>query len=203
MIKTAAETGYERRYREMQATVARMTDKLGLPVDAGIVETVVLLNLFGIPTSASCEGHLEHGTGAPWVDIEATGVFAQMEVATRLFQQATLRKQELGRVTEEVLQLFEWAHSARLELKRAHVRVRQRLFALLIDFYAQRSSPFDQHLIVQSRPDGKSRLESQGADMQEVLEPSEREQKLRAYQREMQSFTAFLRTRYFAGHGNE
>lgn len=203
MIKTAAETGYERRYREMQATVARMTDKLGQPVDAGIVETVVLLNLFGIPTSASCEGHLEHGTGAPWVDIEATSILAQMEAATRLFQQATQRKQELGHVTEEVLQLFEQAHAARLELKRAHIQVRQRLFALLIDFYAQWSSPFDQQLIVQSRPDGKSRLESQGADMQEVLELSEREQRLRAYQREMQSFTAFLRTRYFAGYSEE
>lgn len=55
MIKTATEISCERRYQEMQAAVARMVDKLGQKVDAGIAETVVFLNLLNIPTSASCE----------------------------------------------------------------------------------------------------------------------------------------------------
>ncbi len=44
---------------------------------------------------------------------------------------------------------------------------------------------------------GKSRLESQGADMQEVLPLEERRQKLQDYQQEMQDFTAFLKQAYF------
>lgn len=69
---------------------------------------------------------------------------------------------------------------------------------MLAAFYEQRRVPFERQLIVQSRSDGKSRLESQGADMQEVLEPSARQQKLADYQQEMQDFTTFLKQRYWA-----
>jgi hypothetical protein len=79
-----------------------------------------------------------------------------------------------------------------------HITIRLRLLGLLAAFYEQRRVPFERQLIVQSRSDGKSRLESQGADMQEVLEPSARQQKLADYQQEMQDFTTFLKQRYWA-----
>jgi len=186
----------EQRYRDMQAFVSQMTDKLGEHVDAGIAETVVLLNLLGIPTSGSCEGHMTHGTGAPWIDIEDTGIGAQTEEATRLFSLAKECKLQQGHMTEEVLHLFEQAHQARLTIKKKHIAIRLRLLSLLATFYEQRRIPFERQLIIQSRSDGKSRLESQGADMQEVLEPSARQQKLADYQQEMQDFTAFLKQRY-------
>jgi len=188
----------EQRYRDMQAFVSQMTDKLGERVDARIAETVVLLNLLGIPTSGSCEGHMTHGTGAPWIDIEDTGIGAQTEEATRLFSLAKECKQQQGHMTEEVLHLFEQAHQARLTIKKKHITIRLRLLSLLATFYEQRRIPFERQLIIQSRSDGKSRLESQGADMQEVLEPSARQQKLADYQQEMQDFTAFLKQRYRA-----
>ncbi len=188
----------DQRYRDMQALVSQMTDKLGQCVDAGIAETVVLLNLLGIPTSQSCEGHMTHGIGAPWVDIEDTSTSEQTEEATRLFNLATQRKQQQGHMTEEVLHLFEQAHQARLAIKKKHITIRLRLLGLLAAFYEQRRVPLERQLIIQSRSDGKSRLESQGADMQEVLLPTERQQKLLTYQQEMQDFTAFLKQQYFA-----
>ncbi len=51
--------------------VGNVRDKLGLPVDAGIRDTVVVLNLLGLPTTQSCGGHVNatgHGLPAPWVD---------------------------------------------------------------------------------------------------------------------------------------
>lgn len=199
LLKTAREHEYkEQHYQEMQTIVSKLTDKLGQGMDAGIAETVVFLNLLGITTSQSCEGHLEHGTGAPWVDIEDESVNGQCEEATKLFKLATQRKQQLGSINEEILQLFEQAHQARLAVKRKHINLRQRLLSLLAAFYGQRQVAFDIHLVIQARVDGKSRLESQGADMQDVLPLEQRQQKLQVYQQEMQAFTAFLKHLYFA-----
>ena len=48
-------------------------DRLGMAIDAGIRETVAVLNLLGLPTTQSCEGHVNdhgHGLPAPWVDFD-------------------------------------------------------------------------------------------------------------------------------------
>ena len=49
--------------------VDSMRDALGKPVDAGIKSLVTALNVSGFPTTASCEGHLDWGVPAPWVDV--------------------------------------------------------------------------------------------------------------------------------------
>jgi hypothetical protein len=55
----------------MAEQVARWVDGLDMRVDRGILDTVVAINLKGIPTTSSCEGHLDHAYPAPWVDIGA------------------------------------------------------------------------------------------------------------------------------------
>jgi len=57
----------EQRYQEMCEQVSTFTDKLGAPIDPGIFETVVMLNLLGLHTFQSCEGHLDHGCPYSWV----------------------------------------------------------------------------------------------------------------------------------------
>jgi hypothetical protein len=59
----------ERRYQQVHERVSTFTDKLGMPIDPGIFETVVALNLLGLHTFQSCEGHLDHGCPYPWVTI--------------------------------------------------------------------------------------------------------------------------------------
>lgn len=59
------------RWRRMMDAVGRVTDRLGKPVDPGIREAVAALNLVGLATVQSCEGHVNdggHGLPAPWVD---------------------------------------------------------------------------------------------------------------------------------------
>lgn len=51
------------------AEVARFADALGSPIDAGIFDTVVVLNLLRMTTYQSCEGHLDHGCPYPWVTL--------------------------------------------------------------------------------------------------------------------------------------
>ena|SRR5579885_1692239 len=57
-------------WEDAVAFVRRITDGQGCPIDEGIVETVVALNLLGLRTCQSCEGHLDDGWPYPWVDFE-------------------------------------------------------------------------------------------------------------------------------------
>src|SRR5437763_8152511 len=56
-------------WSEAEASVSTFTDRLRTPIDAGIVETVVVLNLLGLQTFQSCEGHLTDGSAYPWVTL--------------------------------------------------------------------------------------------------------------------------------------
>jgi hypothetical protein len=49
-----------------------VVDKLGKKIDGGIFETVVTLNLLGILTTQSCEGHINWGLPYPWISVDKT-----------------------------------------------------------------------------------------------------------------------------------
>src|SRR5437879_4971634 len=59
------------RWQKAEAVARRTTDAVGLEIDRGILDTVVSLNVMGVNTTASCEGHMDHGTHAPYVDTSA------------------------------------------------------------------------------------------------------------------------------------
>lgn len=58
-------------WQDMAKQFSRVTDRLGKRIDKGIFETVVALNVLGIQTVGSCEGHIDWGMPHPWVDIAA------------------------------------------------------------------------------------------------------------------------------------
>lgn len=64
-------------------------------------------------------------------------------------------------------------------------------------FYKQRCVPYDMRLVIQDLGDGTSRLENQGANLQEIATAEIKQQKLREYQAEMQAFTTFLKEQFF------
>jgi hypothetical protein len=100
------------------------------------------------------------------------------------------------------MRLFEQAHQAKQDVKRIHLAVRYKLLVYLAAFYAHRQVPYDVRLVIQARDTtGRSRLESQGADFQEIASPDVKAQKLQEYQEEMRAFTAFLEERYFSEVG--
>ena len=58
-------------WQETEQRFQSVTDRLGNSIDEGIFETVVGLNILGITTTLSCEGHLDWGVPYPWVNFEA------------------------------------------------------------------------------------------------------------------------------------
>jgi len=179
-------------WQEIVEQYTHVTDRLERGIDPGIFEMVVALNVLGIHTAASCEGHLDHGIAAPWIDIENPEADPFTKIAYRRFDTA-----EEGSSEARQESIKETEH-ARLAAKRLHLRERQKLVPYLDRFYNQRSTSYEQRLILnQSEWGGTLRLESQGADCQDVLVEEERRQNLAAYQQEMQQFMLFLKDEYF------
>jgi hypothetical protein len=57
------------RYNNIDEKSKTITDVLGMTIDKGVRELVVLLNYRNIGTTASCWGHKNRGLPYPWVDI--------------------------------------------------------------------------------------------------------------------------------------
>lgn len=186
-------------WEHVNATFLHVTDQLGKGIDEGILETVIALNVLGIETTASCEGHPERGTGAPWIDIEARSGSEQSRQVARLFTQAHEAYEQQTLPSARIEALFATAHQEKERVKRLHLAQRQKLMEYLAAFYEQRHVSFERLLVIHPRDTtGRARLESQGADFQNVAPLDTRKQKLHVYQEEMQAFTAFLKQRFFS-----
>ena len=63
------------KWLEMEYFVNHVTDGLGMPIDEGIKELVLVLNLLDIETRQSCEGHgKERARTFPWVALVCPGL---------------------------------------------------------------------------------------------------------------------------------
>jgi hypothetical protein len=62
--------------------VACTVDSQGRPIDLGIMGTVLYLNVHGIRTISSCEGHLDRGLAYPWVRVPTEDHGKLVEVLT-------------------------------------------------------------------------------------------------------------------------
>lgn len=60
-----------RRWEEKEREVEEWADATGKGIDEEIKKSVVAFSMMEFPTSASCEGHLDSGIPAPWVEISA------------------------------------------------------------------------------------------------------------------------------------
>lgn len=178
---------------EMHKRMSKMGDKLGKGIDAGIIDTVVVLNLLEMPTTMSCEGHLEWGTAGPWVHVGNHDGDKEMKEYFQLMQEAR-NAHEQGQPSKH---LFEQAHAKRRAARQTQLIFRQKLVNYLDMFYKQRFVPYDMRLVIQDLADGTSRLEIQGVSLQEIATVEIKQQKLLAYQAEMQAFTAFLKEQFF------
>jgi metal-dependent amidase/aminoacylase/carboxypeptidase family protein len=182
----------EQRWQEIAARVDKITDRLGNPVDEGIKETVIVLNLLGFPTIMSCEGHLDHEYG-PWVNMQPKGVAALEEQWRQANRAAQAAREQGAPFTKD---LSETLRAAQQALDTPVLQLAMQLMTYLIAFYAERVVPHDRRLVINEFVAGFS-LKCHGTFLQKVVEPPLRAVKLREYQEEMRTFTAFLKARYF------
>ncbi|MBU4082703.1 class I SAM-dependent methyltransferase [Patescibacteria group bacterium] len=65
----------EEKLARIREDIENWADMNGKGIDESIKETVIMLSALDMPTSQSCEGHIESGTSAPWVGISAPNVY--------------------------------------------------------------------------------------------------------------------------------
>ncbi len=128
--------------RELQrlaklAEVRGYTDGLGLGLDEGIVDTVAALQLNGFQTSASCEGHVDWGCGAPWVDVQAAheppGLFPEFPNAIHIISRYNGQRQVFEEVAREnglsVDQMLDRGQDSYLANRGLHVEAHDRAYS--------------------------------------------------------------------------
>lgn len=82
----------EKFWDETAARIGKTIDKLGMRVDSGIKDMAVALNVCGIHTTASCEGHLDRDEAGPWVDVEAKDAVVLRTMLGNIKKQRRSRK---------------------------------------------------------------------------------------------------------------
>jgi hypothetical protein len=202
---------WEEKAREIKQT----TEKLGHPIENGIKDVVIALNLVGLPTSASCEGHHNWGLGAPWVEIAASKrpkwrFVGERESFERVAKEHGIPLQQLRRgkppelrkkaylesSTEETPQYKEW--------RKANQELLEKAEALLREFYRNRKVPLRRKLQISKLGEGHFRIHNGGSDYCSAWklapeEQAELEKRLPEYRAEMRRFAEFLRERYIQG----
>ncbi len=174
-----------------------MTDRTGMPIDTGILETVIALNSLDIITSQSCEGHLDHGRPYPWITFITPDAVKIARQSASAFTQA-IQYKEQEKCSEEALQaIYDKANLLKSQAEQLHATDQQKLLDYLAAFYSIRHISFDCRLMIYTRVPGTSCLESQGATTIIGQPPDIQKQKLKIYQEEMLTFTEFLQKTYF------
>lgn len=190
----------EQEWEEMAARVDKVTDGLGKPVDAGIKEAVIVLNLSGFGTSASCEGHLAWGVGGPWVDIVPQGIEGLLDrYHHALVAIDKAHKQEKTKEQSQHLEaLYEEMRGIHKEAEEPLSTLGSKLLTCLAAFYQDRLIPYERMLVF--HPSAMNyRLECYGAYLEKkIADLPPRAETLLGYQEEMRAFTAFLKARYYA-----
>lgn len=151
-------------------------------MDRGIKDMVVALNALGYKTIGSCQGHLDHGTGGPWINI--------------LIDEAEELESRLKRGRRRISKV-EWLMISRQVRVVTDAQTRQ-LKELLREFYRDRKVRLDLKIVLFNPGGGLIIMESRGVNTllwKNLLEPRYSRKLLREYQAEMRALTKFLRTR--------
>lgn len=166
-------------WEELSVMVESTTDGLEEKIDEGIKEAVIGCNALGINTTQSCEGHAEKEIAAPWIDIEAREnivLYEELEKGEPSKEQGTILKKKI---------------------EKANLEERKKILVYLEEFYKNRKVPFEQQLTIQGKGLGRSRLESQGADLQKFEPERRKRENLQKYQTEMRESSEFLKKEFF------
>lgn len=201
----------QEQWQQLAQEVDTWTDGMGLPIDSEIKETVIVLNLLGIVTSQSCEGHLDWGLCHPWVDfdkkideVESIALSALQKKTDAMYRSIEMNYPDI--TWPERFQLPEGQElipflEERNALYSKHEKLKQTqaetLYLLLEQFYENRTTSYDRMLILNFPTRDSFRIQSNGATRQIIRSESQREEKLAEYQDEMAQFTTFLKQLFF------
>lgn len=213
-VKSEKEILWDKNLQELDET----SDALGYRIETGIKEAVNAFNLMGLPTSGSCEGHIDRALSFPWVDVSSPNepeerYVEQNETFKKVAKERGLPEENVKRgldmdayweamkqMSEETKEYKKWD----LENKKLAIRAQE----LLNEFYENKKDRLDNKLGVYGGVGGfrihgvteaeyRRAYEESGDEISEERK-AERAGKLPVYRKEMDDFTQFLKDKFFA-----
>ncbi|GMQ95146.1 MAG: hypothetical protein BMS9Abin13_258 [Patescibacteria group bacterium] len=206
----------EARWEKWEKEIETMEDSKGREIGPNIKEAVIALNVLKINTSASCEGHVERGMTAPWIEVEAPNKpEKQFAGENEVFQKAAKKYgisfKDVRRAKNEQAQaeaVKKSTHSQADETpeykkwREENEKLMRKTVVLLDEFYKKRNTPDNLRLAVHPRAGG-FRVVGGGEDYQEAPndlsdeEKHQLEKQLAGYREEMWQFADFLKRKHF------
>ena len=178
-------------WQEMAEKIDRTTDGIGYPIDEKIKEPVIVLNLLGFQTGASCEGHLDHGNSYPWIriDFEQPVPPQWRQDAEEAFRIAEKTPNDANNIRE----VWHRYHEIRESIEQFQLRQMFPFHCLLEQFYSASNSSYSVSVqIGEDISSGMIWFYSLDGKWQTIRDEDEKKAKLLAYQEEMDRFTDFL-----------
>lgn len=204
----------ELKLQEIRNNVESWADIQGRGIDEGIKETVAIFSASEMPTSDSCEGHIdENGLKPPYVEIEALSQPERWKgVDTAIEEIQPLKESDNEKFHEEhtrIMQEFgkkpETEKYQKWEEKNKQLTKKSK--ELLEEFYKDREVDPAEKLKINEGYQGNPRIYSGSGgytgvieEKKEELSEKERQElsgKLENSQQEMNEFTEFLKNKYF------
>ncbi|MCH7758945.1 hypothetical protein IID20_01135 [Patescibacteria group bacterium] len=204
------------KWEKEEKEVDQFVDSLGEKVDEQIKEAIVAFNVMGLPTTASCEGHIDRGMSAPWIEISDTN----QPVERFINERAIIHKiaEKYGVSVEDIKRAKEYdayleavkeysKNDETLEYKQWRERnqkLERKAQYFLAEFYKNRKVDSNIRLIISVGGEGEFRVHNGGKDYQSIKEQlndqekKELDQRLTRYQEEMKKLARFLREQYFS-----
>lgn len=153
-----------------------ITDKLGMPIDPGILDLVVLLRAHGINTISSCEGHKGRLTEGPTVMFQSP---LAIDITEKL-------SKEGGEISGKKAVEYEKA-------EKSNANQIDKVYRLLDKFYESRTVKYEKRIIVRCYRASFASILCQGSNLLIIRNGKEREVMLKQFQDEMNCFTQFLK----------
>lgn len=207
-MKSKERVEKEKHWTHLKSKADRIVDGLGKKIDPGIKESVIALWALGFKTSSSCQGHLDHGRLAPWIDIGE-------KIPKRSLKNASIKEKILLQTKRflmivSLLLLDKFYKGLAIDLfvprknrkktralEKRNLKEQMRLMKLLDEFNKDRKISDDVRLILEPMGRYGACLISRGARFQPIRSKNEQEEKLKQYKKEMIAFTDFLKKKYF------
>ncbi len=168
-----------RRWEEEKKRVESVIDKRGKKIDEGIKEMIIALSVLGINTHGSCEGHTDHRSIAPYVDVWS----AEIPKLNQKLKEATTK--------EEAQEIFN-------EIVQKNLEEREKIKLFLDEFNKNRDVPEYKKIVIKPLAREWSRIENKESNLKKIENMEEKEKRLLEYQEEIKTFTEFLKNKFFS-----
>jgi len=217
MQETSEDQDKNLKLEEIRQEVENIGDRIGRPIDEGIRETVAMFKANELPTSDSCEGHVERGLPVPYVEVSAPNepqerFVGQNEVFEKVAKKYNITPEEAktSKIDEAYWEAMkECSQNEETEEYKKWNEENEKLLAkgqgLLEEFYKERQVEPNVKLQIEEGV-GTYRIHNGGEDYQSIIEEEQeysdeekkvRSEKLEKYRFEMKEFTNFLKGKYF------